>query len=78
MSQEITVDTRRLLCPLPVIRTQTAVDDAAPNSLISVICTDPGAMHDIPAWARVHGHEVVETREADREYIIVIKTQESD
>lgn len=78
MNQEMTVDARRLLCPLPVIRTQTAVEAAAPNALITVICTDPGAMHDVPAWARVHGHEVVEAKEIDREYIIVIKTQESD
>jgi tRNA 2-thiouridine synthesizing protein A len=23
-----------------------------------VLCTDPGVLHDIPAWCRVHGHEV--------------------
>lgn len=78
MSQEITVDARRLLCPLPVIRTQTAVDGVEPNTQVTVICTDPGALHDVPAWARVHGHEVIETRQEERDYIIVLKTKESD
>lgn len=78
MSQEITVDARRLLCPLPVIRTQTAVDGAEPNTQVTIICTDPGALHDVPAWARVHGHEVIETRQEERDYIIVLKTKESD
>lgn len=78
MSQEITVDARRLLCPLPVIRTQTVVDGVEPNTQVTVICTDPGALHDVPAWARVHGHEVIETRQEERDYIIVLKTKESD
>ena len=25
-----------------------------------MLCTDPGAMNDVPAWCRVHGHEVLE------------------
>ena len=53
------LDARRLLCPLPVIRTQERVRALAPGELLEVICTDPGARHDIPAWCRVNGHELV-------------------
>ena len=52
------VDARNLLCPLPVIRTQDAIAELQPGDLLQVLCTDPGAVHDIPAWCRVHGHEV--------------------
>lgn len=52
------LDARRLLCPLPVIRTQDRVQQLAPGDTLVVLCTDPGAQQDIPAWCRVHGHRV--------------------
>ena len=61
MSEVESLDTRGLLCPLPVIRTQNRVRDLQPGSLLSVIATDPGTLQDIPAWCRVHGHELLET-----------------
>ncbi|OGT20054.1 MAG: SirA family protein [Gammaproteobacteria bacterium RBG_16_57_12] len=68
-----TLDARRLLCPLPVIRTQNKVKELAPGDTLAVICTDPGAQADIPAWCRVHGHTVLEIREQDHELIILIQ-----
>lgn len=55
------LDARGLLCPLPVIRTQDAVRTLAPGDLMDVLATDPGVLHDIPAWCQVHGHRVVDT-----------------
>lgn len=55
------LDARGLLCPLPVIRTQECVEDLAPGTLLDILGTDPGVLHDIPAWCRVHGHVVVST-----------------
>jgi tRNA 2-thiouridine synthesizing protein A len=51
-----TLDARWLLCPLPVIRTQDRVAGLADGAELEVLCTDPGALQDIPAWCRVHGH----------------------
>lgn len=70
----ITLDARRLLCPLPVIRVQEAVANLPAGITVTAICTDPGALHDIPAWARIHGHSVLETRSEGREHIIVLQT----
>ena len=67
MSEVETLNTRGLLCPLPVIRTQDRVKELAPGTLLDVFATDPGTLHDIPAWCRVHGHSVVETSESDDE-----------
>lgn len=72
MSQE-TLDASRLLCPLPVIRTQDKVKSLKSGDELTVICTDPGVMQDIPAWCRINGHRVVETRAEDGEYIIVLE-----
>ena len=67
------VDARNLLCPLPVIRTQDIVETLQPGDTISVLCTDPGVVHDIPAWCRVHGHEVCEINETSDEIVIMIR-----
>ena len=73
MPQTITLDARRLLCPLPVIRVQQAIEELPTGSIVTAHCTDPGALHDIPAWARIHGHTLVETRTEGREYIITVQ-----
>ncbi|MEZ5560984.1 MAG: sulfurtransferase TusA family protein [Pseudomonadales bacterium] len=65
MSDPHVLDVRGLLCPLPVIRTQDLVKTLAAGSLIEVLATDPGVLQDIPAWCRVHGHELVSTQILD-------------
>ncbi len=67
------LDAQRLLCPMPVIRAQDRIKELQVGDLLQVICTDPGTLHDIPAWCRVHGHEVVESTEQDNQYIFVIR-----
>lgn len=71
------IDARRLLCPMPVIRTQQKIDSVEAGDIVQVECTDPGALYDIPAWAKVHGHKVIEKIEQDHEYIIVVKVVKS-
>ncbi len=72
MSREI-LDARRLLCPLPVIRTQDRVKNMLPGQQLEVVCTDPGVMQDIPAWCRINGHQVLETTAEEGEYIVILQ-----
>lgn len=74
---DIQLDARRLLCPMPVIRVQEKIAELAAGDRITAICTDPGVMHDIPAWVRVHGHKVISAEEKDKEYIISIEVADS-
>lgn len=69
---EIEVDARHLLCPMPVIRCQDAAAGQPAGTRVVVRCTDPGALSDIPAWSRIHGHEVIETRRDDDDVITII------
>jgi tRNA 2-thiouridine synthesizing protein A len=70
---EYELDARRLLCPMPVIRTQNRVATLAPGDVLTVICTDPGALNDIPAWCRINGHTVLETHPGREEVVIVLR-----
>jgi tRNA 2-thiouridine synthesizing protein A len=73
----VTVDCRRLLCPLPVIRVQDRVAGMAPGDELEAVCTDPGALNDIPAWCRINGHAVVETRSGGGEHVVVVRVGEA-
>jgi tRNA 2-thiouridine synthesizing protein A len=71
----IVLDCRRLLCPLPVIRVQDRVATLAGGDELEAVCTDPGALNDIPAWCRINGHAVLETRTAGGEHVVVLRVQ---
>lgn len=70
---EHTLDVRRLLCPMPVIRTQDKVNTLQTGDTLIVTCTDPGVLNDIPAWCRINGHEILSTKEQDDEIIIEVQ-----
>ena len=69
------LDARRLLCPMPVIRTQDRIKLMHAGDHLEVTFTDPGALHDIPAWSRIHGHRVIEVNEGEDESIIIIEVR---
>jgi tRNA 2-thiouridine synthesizing protein A len=72
------LDAQNLLCPMPVIRAQDAVAELKAGDILEVVCTDHGALQDIPAWCRINGHKVVDTRDLGREVIITIEVGQSD
>ena len=67
------LDARRLLCPMPVIRVQDRIKDLDDGDLLEVVFTDPGALYDIPTWARINGHQVIESSEGEDESSILIQ-----
>ena len=73
MSEKHTLNARRLLCPMPVIRTQERVKNLQTGDILEVICTDSGVMQDIPAWCRINGHTVLEIANDDYDYVIVLQ-----
>ena len=72
-----TLDARNLICPLPVIRTQQMIESMADGEQLLVVASDPGAMHDVPAWCRVHGHEITDSDETNGEFRIWIRVRKS-
>lgn len=69
-----TLDVRNLLCPLPVIRLQNTVADLPVGCEITVLCTDPGVLYDIPAWCRMYGHQLLSSTQQDHVFTLVVKT----
>ena len=67
------LDARRLLCPMPVIRTQNMINTLTTGDTLEVTCTDPGALHDIPTWCRINGHRVITMSDVSDEIVITIE-----
>lgn len=54
-----TLDTRGLLCPLPVYKAALVLKGLAAGEVLELTCTDPGSLEDIPAMARQRGDELL-------------------
>ena len=67
------LDARHLLCPMPVIRAQQQVARLRPGDTLVVRATDPGALHDIPAWCRLRAHEVLATTTESGEVRVTLR-----
>ncbi len=68
-----TLEVKRLLCPMPVIRLGELIKKIADGDEIEMIATDRGVLHDIPAWCRVHGHKIISMAQNESEIIICVK-----
>jgi TusA-related sulfurtransferase len=73
VSDIVEVDARRLLCPMPVIRLQDCINRQPPGTRVSICCTDPGTLNDIPTWCRINGHQVLSSSEQQDEFIFLVR-----
>lgn len=46
-----TLDVKGASCPMPVVKTKSAIDDLAEGEILEVLATDSGSMSDIDGWA---------------------------
>lgn len=63
-------------CPIPVVSVARAARGAAPGTVIAVVCTDPGAASDIPAWCEMRGVDFLGSQaEADGAITYLVRTR---
>ncbi|USZ68493.1 sulfurtransferase TusA family protein [Halorussus salilacus] len=46
-----TLDVKGASCPMPVVKTKSAIDDLGEGEVLEVLATDSGSMSDIDGWA---------------------------
>jgi tRNA 2-thiouridine synthesizing protein A len=59
------LDTKGLLCPLPVLKARRVLKTLAPGAVLEVLATDPGAVKDFEHFCQTTGCELLETSETD-------------
>ena len=65
----------RLLCPMPVIKTQNMLKTMDSGEKLKVVCTDPGTMFDIPAWCRVNDYWLIKAQEEQQKFEFIIEVK---
>lgn len=58
---------------MPVIRLGEMIEKIKMSDTIEMLATDPGVLHDIPAWCKVHGHSVISINEKTDEIILLVE-----
>lgn len=53
----MTIDTRGLYCPVPILRTREWLKRLPVGGELTVLADDPVILRDMPAFCRSHGHE---------------------
>ncbi len=53
------LDCLGLLCPIPVVKTSSAIKQIDVGQVLEVLADDPGAPPDMEAWSRQTGHELI-------------------
>lgn len=63
MTENETLDTSGLLCPLPVLKARKRLKAMAPGAVLRLIATDPAAVIDIPHFCAESGHTFLGTED---------------
>lgn len=63
MTQEIEIDARGLLCPLPVLKARKALMGATPGQVLRIAATDRASVLDMPHFCAQAGHEYLGAEE---------------
>ncbi len=61
--EKVILDTKGLLCPLPVLKAKKSLRMMQPGDELEVITTDPGAVADFKCLCEEDGLELIEQRE---------------
>ena len=59
MAEEQTLDTRGLLCPLPVLKARKRLHTLPAGTVLRVIADDPAARVDFPHFCAEQGHRLL-------------------
>lgn len=57
-----TLDTKGLLCPLPVLKLRKALQSLAIGEQIQMVADDPAAQIDVPHFCNEAGHRLIDMR----------------
>ncbi len=63
MTWDEDIDTRGLLCPLPVLKARKRLKAMAPGGVLRLLATDPAAAVDVPFFCAEAGHDLLGTED---------------
>jgi tRNA 2-thiouridine synthesizing protein A len=68
----ITIDTRGLSCPLPVLKVRKAMRSVEPGMAVQVLATDPLADQDLRAYCEASGCAFLSIDKLDGDVLSIV------
>ena len=68
-----TLDTKGLMCPIPVLKARKALSRLPVGGLLRIEATDPAAIIDFPHFCNETGHELIAQSQADGVFTFTIR-----
>ena len=65
---DATLDCVGMYCPMPIIKTATAIKELKVGQVLEIVADDPGIQSDIPAWCKTTGHECLGVDKSGSEF----------
>lgn len=75
MQANITVNTKGMACPMPIVKAKKALDTMEPGQIMEVLSTDKGSVHDFQAWVKKTNHELIKHEEEQGVYKFFVRKQ---
>ena len=63
LEPDLTLDTKGLKCPLPVLKARKALKDLKAGGVLRVLATDPGAVKDFEHFCKTTGAHLLDCQE---------------
>ncbi|MDP6101574.1 MAG: sulfurtransferase TusA family protein [Dehalococcoidia bacterium] len=67
------LDTKGLLCPLPVVKAKLAIEEMDTGKVLQVLATDPASPTDFAAWCRETGNTLVDSSKDGKVFVFAIR-----
>jgi len=67
------LDARGLNCPLPILKTKSALNGMQSGQVLKVTSTDAGSVKDMEAFAKQTGNPLVESSTDSKEYVFYLR-----
>ena len=69
----IELDTRGLLCPLPVLKLRKLIKSTNQKAKIKLMTDDPAAIVDVPHFCNEQGHQILESSKENGYDLFIIE-----
>lgn len=73
LEHQLVLDCKNLLCPMPIIKLNAAIDQISVGQTLQMFATDPGSQYDVQAWVKQREHELVETQKDGKVFSYVVR-----
>ena len=70
----IELDTRGLLCPLPVLKLRKLIKNIKKKEKIKLITDDPAAIVDVPHFCNEQNYRIIENRKENYYDLFIIES----